>query len=162
MGDLKGAEALQREALQGKRETLGDQHPTTLNSVINLALVLQDLGDLKGAEALCREALQGYREQAGARSMGTLFTIGNLADVLREKGELSAASAELGDTVAVAAEVLGPEHMFTLRIEVQAARLGLAHTGDAAPLREVVKRMETVLGATHQYTKKYAKVVQEL
>ena len=40
-GDLAGAEPLFREALQARREVLGDRHPDTLASVNNLASLLQ-------------------------------------------------------------------------------------------------------------------------
>ena len=49
-GDLAAAEPLLREALEVRRETLGDRHLSTLLSVRNLgllskALLLQKMGD---------------------------------------------------------------------------------------------------------------------
>ena len=41
MGDLDGAMPLLREALQVKRETLGDRHASTLNSIVSLGTLLQ-------------------------------------------------------------------------------------------------------------------------
>ena len=35
-GDLSAAQPLLREALEGRRETLGDQHPKTLAAIKNL------------------------------------------------------------------------------------------------------------------------------
>ena len=40
MGDLDGASPLYREALQGRRETLGDRHAYTLTSMGNLGMLL--------------------------------------------------------------------------------------------------------------------------
>ena len=82
--------------------------------------------------------------------------------MLREKGELDAAAAAMGDAVAVVTETLGAENMHTLMIEAQAAHLSLKRTGDAGSLKEVVAKMEAALGAQHQYTRKYAKVVEAL
>ena len=109
-----------------------------------------------------REAAEGNREVLGARHPDTLNSLGNLADILREKGEFDAATAALADTVAVVTEIRGPEHLQTLKVEGQSARIVLAKTGDADPLKDVVKRMEKVLGKEHHYTKRFAKVVEAL
>ena len=42
-------------ALQAKRETLGECHPSTLASMNNLGVLLQAQGDLGGAAPLIRE-----------------------------------------------------------------------------------------------------------
>ena len=48
-GDLAAAEPLYREALEGRRETLGNRHPDTLASRNSLGALLQDKGDLAAA-----------------------------------------------------------------------------------------------------------------
>ena len=48
-GDYEGAAPLCREALQIRRETLGDRHPSTLISMNNLGGLLQAQGDYEGA-----------------------------------------------------------------------------------------------------------------
>ena len=63
------------------------------------------------------------------------------------------------DAPAVAAEVLGADDLQTLILEAKAARLALARTADAAPLRAAVGRMEAVLGTHHQQTRKYAEAL---
>ena len=45
-GDLAAAEPLYREALEGRRETLGDLHPSTLTSRNRLGALLQKMDDL--------------------------------------------------------------------------------------------------------------------
>ena len=54
-GDLEGAAALLREALQGSRETLGDKHPSTLASIGNLGLLLKAKGEKTEALVLLSE-----------------------------------------------------------------------------------------------------------
>ena len=44
-----------------QRETLGDRHADTLNSISNLGVLLQAKGDLAAAEPLSREALEVNR-----------------------------------------------------------------------------------------------------
>ena len=56
---LSSTPALYREALAGKRATLGDTHPHTLTSINNLGMLLQDQGKLDEAETLLGEALAG-------------------------------------------------------------------------------------------------------
>ena len=61
--------------------------------------------------------------------------------------------------MAVATEALGPDHLDTLLLAAKAARITLAQTGNAEPLREVVGRMEAGLGREHRLTVKYTKVL---
>ena len=56
------------EALQARRETLGDRHPDTLTSISNVGMLLQAQGDLEGAAALMRAALAG---ELAAHSAGS-------------------------------------------------------------------------------------------
>ena len=47
MGELQEARELYDEALQGRREVLGDHHPDTLNLISNMGLLLQGMGELQ-------------------------------------------------------------------------------------------------------------------
>ena len=67
-----------REALEGRRETLGDQHPKTLTSIGNLGMLLMAKGDLAAAEPLLRKALEGRRETLGDQHPKTLAAIKRL------------------------------------------------------------------------------------
>jgi tetratricopeptide (TPR) repeat protein len=64
-GKLSEAEPLYREALEARRRTLGDTHPSTLASISNMAVLLQDQGKLSEAEPLYREALEASRRTLG-------------------------------------------------------------------------------------------------
>ena len=86
--DLAAAEPLLREALEVKRETLGNRHPDTLLSINNLGSLLQAKGDLAAAELLYREALEVRRETLGSRHPSTLNSIKHLCVLLREQGDL--------------------------------------------------------------------------
>ena len=165
-----------REALRACRTAHGDKDPSTLVSKSNLGLLLHARGSAEGAgggskaslerlreaEGLLRGALNGMREVHGDTHRNTLGARGNLSDLLRERGELDAAHFEMGDALALATAALGASHADTLVLAAKAARIFLARTGDEAPLRDVVRRMETALGVQHQQLQKYAAVVHAL
>ncbi len=92
-GDLAGAAPLLREALQVRRETLGNRHPNTLISIGNLGMLLRTQGDLEGAAPLLSEALQACRKTLGNLNPSTLNWISNLGILLMEQGETVEASA---------------------------------------------------------------------
>ena len=72
----------------------------------------------------------------------------------------------LGNTLAVAQEVFGDEHMDTLVFTAKAARLQQAQLGHAATgkaqLAATVARMVETLGGSHQQTRKYQNALQEM
>ena len=100
-GDLAAAEPLNREALEARRETLGNRHPDTLISINNLGQLLQAKGDLTAAELLYHEALEVKRETLGNRHPSTLSSINNLGALLQAKGELAAAEPLLYEALEV-------------------------------------------------------------
>ena len=51
--------------MAGKRRTLGDEHPSTLGSIINLARFLRDLGIKADALEMYRKALEASRRVLG-------------------------------------------------------------------------------------------------
>ena len=64
-GDYEGAAPLYREALQIRRETLGNRHPSTLISIFNLSMLMRAKGEEEEAKRLCREAVDGSRQALG-------------------------------------------------------------------------------------------------
>ena len=64
---------------------LGDDHPTTLLSMNNLAGVMHDQGDLVGARSVHEAVLAGRRRVLGDH-LYTLCSTHNLAVVLRDQG----------------------------------------------------------------------------
>ena len=74
MGQLEEARPLYEEALQARRETLGDRHPSTLSSIKNMGQLLKDMGQLKEAKPLLREALQDVNMATWVRMMASRGT----------------------------------------------------------------------------------------
>ena len=101
-GDLAAAEPLYREALEARREILGNRHPSTLGSINNLGALLQDKGDLAAAEPLYREAL--WRGCATPLAFGI-----RSRSAPRGASEPAAEKAKMGDLAAAESETLLPE-----------------------------------------------------
>ena len=80
-----------KEAMRANRETLGDRHEDTLESIYETAGLLRYLGKLEEARPLLEEALQGQRETLGDRDTYTLSSISGLAHLLKEMGQLEEA-----------------------------------------------------------------------
>ena len=98
-GMYEEAEPLFREALDVRREALGDQHLGTLTAINNLGQVLQAKGDLAAAEPLLREALEVRRETLGDRHPDTLASMNNIGLLLEAKGDLAAAEPLLREAL---------------------------------------------------------------
>ena len=76
---------LYREALDGRRRTLGNDHPSTLRSINNLGTLLCDHGKYGEAEKLMREALDGHRRVLGDKHPDTFNSIKCLKILPRKK-----------------------------------------------------------------------------
>ena len=107
------AEPLCHEALEWRRETLGDRHPDTLSSINDLGVLLQTQGDLASAEPLQREVLNVRRETLGSRHPSALNSINTLGNLLKVKGDLSAAELLYREALQVYRETLGDWHPIT-------------------------------------------------
>jgi Tfp pilus assembly protein PilF len=64
-GKYEMAEGMDRWALEGYEKALGKEHPDTLTSVSNLALVLQYQGEYEAAEEMNWRALEGHEKALG-------------------------------------------------------------------------------------------------
>jgi hypothetical protein len=89
-GRLGEAEPLYREALAGRRATLGTKHPDTLTSMSNLAALQQT---------------------------GTLLSMNNLAALLYAQGKVAESEALFKETLEGRRAALGPQHPNTLSTE---------------------------------------------
>jgi len=61
---------MNRRALEGNEKARGAEHPDTLTSVNNLALVLRDQGKYEEAEKINRRALEGRGVRRDWRPQG--------------------------------------------------------------------------------------------
>jgi serine/threonine protein kinase len=114
LGAYAKAEPLLRRAWEGRREVLGPEHPDTLTSMNNLALVLNDQLKLGEAEALHRQVLEARRRTRGPEHPDTLTSMNNLASVLADQGKLGEAEALHRQELEACRRTQGPEHPDTL------------------------------------------------
>ena len=114
MGKLEEAKLLYEEALQARRETLGDRHPDTLISISNLADLLRAAGALVESEAVLGNAVGVAQEVLGSNDRWTLLITAKAARLQHAQPGGAAAGKELlAATVARMAEVLGDNHQNT-------------------------------------------------
>ena len=73
------SESLHRRALDEASSVLGAEHPDTLGSVNDLALLLSEQGAYTAAEPLYRRALEGRETALGVAHPDTLTSVSSLA-----------------------------------------------------------------------------------
>ncbi len=78
LGDAAGARDLHEAALSVRRRVLGEEHPDTLQSMNNLAVIRWALGDAASARDLHEAALSARRRVLGEEHPSTLTSMHNL------------------------------------------------------------------------------------
>jgi tetratricopeptide (TPR) repeat protein len=140
---------------RGADPELSAEHPDTLTSRSNLALVLWDLGRLEEAEAEHRAVLDTRTRILGAEHPNTLTSRSNLALVLWDLGRHEEAEAEHRAVLQARIRILGAEHRDTLTSRSNLAAI-LRHLGRLeeaeAEHRAVLDTRTRTLGAQHPDT----------
>ncbi|KAF1966378.1 TPR-like protein [Bimuria novae-zelandiae CBS 107.79] len=144
-----------RRALEGREKTLGEQHPRTLTSANNLALMLLAQGKYDEAEKLHRRALEGSEKELGMQHPDTLTSASNLALVLRAQGKYEEAENLHRRALEGSEKELGMQHPRTLTSADNLAGV-LRYQGkyeDAEKLnRRALEGWEKQLGVQHPST----------
>jgi tetratricopeptide (TPR) repeat protein len=73
------------DALSTRDNILGSEHPATLTSINNLAIVLRHQGKYEAAEEMQRRALELREKVLGPEHPDTLTSINNLAQMLNSR-----------------------------------------------------------------------------
>lgn len=154
-GAFDTAIPLFRRVLAARRSVSGDADATVVQSVYDLARVLDQQGEDAGVAAaapLYREALAGYRRLNGPAHSRTLACQHSLARVLVALSVLDEAEALLADELAArrrAAPLSSPDILPCMRLlTVVLAGNGSASKA-AALLSELLAEMRPALGDTH-------------
>ena len=110
------AEPYFREALEGERRVLGDDHRSTLISKSNLALLLVDLGNAVEAEQLGGETVVAARETLGADHWLYGAFLRNHGRALAALQRFDDAESALLEAHGILQTALGDEHKQTRRV----------------------------------------------
>ena len=92
-GQWKNAEELEIVVMEGKKHTLGEEHPDTLTSMANLASTYRNQGQWKEAETLEVVVMEKRKHTLGEEHPDTLTCMANLASTYRNQGQWKEAEA---------------------------------------------------------------------
>ncbi|KAI4113691.1 MAG: hypothetical protein LQ338_008128 [Usnochroma carphineum] len=138
-----------------KEKMYGKEHPKTLTSMNNLAVLLRIQGNYKEAKRIHRQVLALTETVLGKEHPSTLASKNNLGSLLRSQGNYQEAEPIYRQVLALTETVLGKEHPRTLTSMSNLANL-LGDQGncqEAEPIhRQVLALRETVLGKEHPDT----------
>ena len=104
---------MQEQVFEIMRRILGDEHPDTLTSMGNLALMLRAQGDYAGARKIQGQVLKINRRILGDEHPDTVRSMNNLADTLHGQGDLSGARTIQEQVLKISRQIRGDEHPYT-------------------------------------------------
>ncbi|KAF8598126.1 hypothetical protein BDV93DRAFT_353241 [Ceratobasidium sp. AG-I] len=154
-GYAKEEAVLMAIALQASRDMLGNEHPTTLTCMNNLALAFWGQGRLEEAEALQTEAIEIKKRVRGHEHPSTLSSMHNLAVTYVDQKRWQEAEALFLEVIEARKRVIGAEHRNTLQ---SMGMLALTYwsqgrLSEAEPLHvEVLETTKRVMGREHPDT----------
>jgi len=154
-GRYRQAVRLHDQALAGYRRLFGDNHPTTLSSMEDLAETRWVIGDLQVSRELHEQTLAGYRQLYGDDDPHTLHAMNNLAATLSDLGDLQAARELHEQTLARYRRVLGedyPDALWSMNnLAATLRRLGDLQ-GAHDLVVETLAARRRILGEDHPHT----------
>jgi tetratricopeptide (TPR) repeat protein len=109
-GKYEAAEPLYIEALEMRKELLGDRHPHVATSLVNLGTLYKSQGQYEAAEPLYLEALQMRKELLGDRHPDVALSLNNLAVLYDSQGKYEAAEPLYIEALQMRKELLGDRH----------------------------------------------------
>jgi len=155
LGLYPRAQLLQRQSMEIRQRVLGPEHPDTLNSMSDLALVLDHEGHYAEAEKLEREALAISRRVLGPEHRDTLKSMDHVASVMIEEAHYAEGEKLERETLDIRRRVLGSEDPDTLGSLHNLAEVlrREGHYAEAETLeRETLNIYRHVLGPEHPDT----------
>jgi tetratricopeptide (TPR) repeat protein len=156
--EYAAAEPYIREALELRRQSLGEDHPTTLGAMSGLASLLMQRNNLTEAEPLAKELVDKSRRVYGNEHASTLAAINIMGQVLFSQNKNAETEPYYREALETGRRVLGEDHPDTI---VWIANYGylLRRLGRFAEaekyLREALDKNRKRLGENHPYTVKF-------
>jgi non-specific serine/threonine protein kinase/serine/threonine-protein kinase len=109
LGLYSKSETLLRHAIAIRRQTLGPDHPDTLKSMYDLAIVLNEDSKYSEAEKLARETIDIRRRVLGAQNHDTLASMSKLALFTQNEGHYAEAEKLDRSVLEVTKRVFGQQ-----------------------------------------------------
>ncbi len=147
--------AIGERLLADQERVLGPDHPDTLSSRFNLAIVYREAGRLDEAVSLHEQTLAARERVLGPDHPNTLKSRHDLATVHQVAGRFDEAIPLHEQNLAAEKRVLGPDHPDTLRLrnDLAVAYRAVGRLDEAIPLHEQnLATRERVLGPDHPST----------
>jgi tetratricopeptide (TPR) repeat protein/predicted Ser/Thr protein kinase len=142
-------------ALDLRRRVLGPEHPDTLLSMHQLAMVYVNEGKFPQAEALLSETVQIRRAVSGPEHIDTIRAMNNLAVVYDGEGKYAQAEALFSQVMETVRRMLGPDDRKTL-ISMNNLAIVYAEEGKYAQAEaqdsQALEAQRRVLGPEHPNT----------
>lgn len=114
-GRYKEAVEAAKAVMQRTKQFRGEQHPFTLNSMSNLAVVYSRVGKVQDAADLLTQAIQISIRKRGENYPDTLRLRSNLAGVMIDLGRFDEAEQQLLVVFEARRKLLGYHHYLTLQ-----------------------------------------------
>ena len=151
LGKYPEAEKEVRAALESNKKIFPDStHPTTLNSLNTLGLLLLRQGSFAEAEPILRDGLEATKanfQKTGGNYRPVLVSKNNYAGTLLRRQKYEASKKLFDETLDGAREHLGEEDPFTLRVMnslSQVLREGVTVLGTEEQQLDVLQEAETL------------------
>jgi serine/threonine protein kinase/tetratricopeptide (TPR) repeat protein len=141
-------ERLLTDALQGRREALGEEDPSTLATALFLTSVYMRQGKLDQAERLFLQNLEVNRRLRGENHYYTVRALGSLARLYEFRGQYAQAEPLLVTAVDVYTRRLGEDNLITVEALV---RLGNLYRSWGRAARAEPLMQQAVEGARRKY-----------
>ena len=113
-GRSKEAEELFKQVMEMKKRGLGEEHPDTLTSIVNLASTYRKQGRWKVAEELFEQVIEMRKRVLGEKHPETLTSMAYLASTYWDQGRWKEAEELEVQVMKMRKRVLGEEHPETL------------------------------------------------
>lgn len=155
LGLVDDARRITEEALAMRRETLGEDDPDTIGTLLATCKMLNSCGRGLQSEVLLRALLERQRTRLGDENPQILFALDLLGESLYGQGRFQEAEPLLREALAGRRKVLGEDDIFTLATMGNLA-LTLRGMGELAESEEIsldaLHRRERIWGVEHPYT----------
>jgi tetratricopeptide (TPR) repeat protein len=144
-----------KKEMEKRRSELGENHPSTLKSLNNLALLYKNQGDYDKALPLFEECLEKRKLILGNDHRDTLTTLDNLAGFFRSRRDYDKALRLFQECLEKRKSVLGENHPETLVSLNNLAAVYLYQNDYEQSLRlfqDCLTKRKSVLGENHPAT----------